>query len=204
MVSSTLLQTAISHFGHYGFDGASTRSIAAAAGTTMSSITYHFGGKEGLYLAAARHITHEIATLQGPATAATAARAVTSPEQAVEAAIDLLVSFAEALLRPEASEWGRFIAREQHDPTPAFEILYCGVMEPFANAFISLIARINPTLDAPDRRMRAILLFGQVLVLQTSRTSIHRILEMDRTDDFPSEVLIRHLRRNARLILTDR
>ena len=36
------------------------RAIATAAGTTMSSITYHYGGKQGLYLAAARHIADQM------------------------------------------------------------------------------------------------------------------------------------------------
>ena len=54
--NSRLLDVAIDHFGRLGLEGASTRSIARDADTLMSSITYHFGGKEGLYLAAADHI----------------------------------------------------------------------------------------------------------------------------------------------------
>lgn len=53
MVQQRLLEIAIREFAAKGLDGASTRGIAAAAGTAMSSITYHYGGKEGLYLAAA-------------------------------------------------------------------------------------------------------------------------------------------------------
>jgi len=56
MVQNRLLETAIREFGAKGRDGASTRDIATAAGTAMSSITYHFGGKDGLYLAAADHL----------------------------------------------------------------------------------------------------------------------------------------------------
>ena len=48
-----LLDVAVDHFGRFGIDGASTRAIAKDAETPMSSITYHFGGKEGLYLATA-------------------------------------------------------------------------------------------------------------------------------------------------------
>jgi uncharacterized protein (TIGR02217 family) len=47
---SRLLDVAIDHFGRLGLEGASTRAIARDAETLMSSITYHFGGKEGLYL----------------------------------------------------------------------------------------------------------------------------------------------------------
>src|SRR3546814_343550 len=59
-IEDRLLNTAIDQFGRDGLEGASTRRIASAAGTTMSAITYHYGGKEGLYLAAARHIVEQI------------------------------------------------------------------------------------------------------------------------------------------------
>jgi AcrR family transcriptional regulator len=36
-------------FAEHGFDGASIRDLTAAAGANLASVTYHFGGKEGLY-----------------------------------------------------------------------------------------------------------------------------------------------------------
>src|SRR2546430_841138 len=64
-----LLDVAIEHFGRYGIHGASTRAIAKDADTPMSSITYHFGGKEGLYLATAERIADRMGELLGPAIA---------------------------------------------------------------------------------------------------------------------------------------
>src|SRR3546814_19862395 len=58
-IEDRLLNTAIDQFGRGGLEGASTRRIASAAGTTMSAITYHYGGKEGPYLAAARHLVEQ-------------------------------------------------------------------------------------------------------------------------------------------------
>ena len=54
--NARLLDVAVDHFGRLGLDGASTRAIARDSDTQMSSITYHFGGKDGLYLATADHI----------------------------------------------------------------------------------------------------------------------------------------------------
>jgi len=51
----------------YRNDGGKFVEIAAAAGTAMSSITYHYGGKEGLYLAAADHISSRMAEGMSPA-----------------------------------------------------------------------------------------------------------------------------------------
>src|SRR3954451_19636570 len=73
-IDDRLLDTAIDHFGRMGIEGASTRAIAAAAGTTMSSITYHYGGKQGLYLAAARHIADQMGERMAPALAAAGTR----------------------------------------------------------------------------------------------------------------------------------
>ncbi|MGE5722624.1 MAG: TetR family transcriptional regulator, partial [Sphingomonadales bacterium] len=70
MIPNRLLEVAIEQFGRLGFEGASTRDIARASGAAMSSITYHFGGKEGLYLAAADHIARQIADAQAPSLAA--------------------------------------------------------------------------------------------------------------------------------------
>jgi len=60
-----LLELALAQFGQVGFKGASTRAIAAEACTIMSSITYHFGSKHGLYLATARHVSRPPQTWMG-------------------------------------------------------------------------------------------------------------------------------------------
>src|SRR3546814_4367559 len=62
-----LLDAAIDVFGRRGYEGASTRALAGAAGANLAAIPYHFGGKEGLYLAAATHIAEQIGGRMGPA-----------------------------------------------------------------------------------------------------------------------------------------
>ncbi|NWO96312.1 TetR family transcriptional regulator, partial [Escherichia coli] len=89
--------------GRHGFEGASTREIARASGTAMSSITYHFGGKQGLYLAAADHIAACVREIQGPALALARDVAGTGTrEQATEALLALLDGFAMMMIRPES------------------------------------------------------------------------------------------------------
>src|SRR5216683_916021 len=57
---SRLLAVAIDVFGRYGFDATRTRTLADAAGVNPQAIGYYFGGKEGLYVAAAEHIASSI------------------------------------------------------------------------------------------------------------------------------------------------
>src|SRR4051794_38780989 len=47
-----ILDAALDLFSERGFDGASTRSIAARAGVTQPLLNYHFAGKEELWRAA--------------------------------------------------------------------------------------------------------------------------------------------------------
>ena len=46
-----LMNAAVSAFAEYGFEAASVRDITAKAKVNQGAITYHFGGKDGLYRA---------------------------------------------------------------------------------------------------------------------------------------------------------
>ena len=204
MVSATLLETAIDQFGRLGFEGASTRDIARASGTAMSSITYHFGGKQGLYLAAADHITACVKQMQAPALEAARGAAAGSREQAVEAFLALLDSMALMMLRPESEAWSRFIVREQQCPTEAFERIYAGVMRDMLEVFLALLTRIRPELDDREKRASAITLVGQALVLRLCRAAVCRVLEVEQVDEAAQALLRARLRANALCILSEK
>lgn len=53
---TALLDAALAEFAAHGFEGASTRRIAAAAGTHQPQINYHFDSKEDLWKAAVDHL----------------------------------------------------------------------------------------------------------------------------------------------------
>ena len=55
-----LLAASIDVFGRLGFDGATTRAVADAAGVNLQAIPYYFGSKDGLYIATAEHIAAQI------------------------------------------------------------------------------------------------------------------------------------------------
>ena len=61
-----IIEAALEVFGHYGFEGASTRALADRAGVNLAAIPYYFGSKEGLYRAVAEHVAGEIATRNAP------------------------------------------------------------------------------------------------------------------------------------------
>jgi len=53
---TALLDAALQEFSAHGFEGASTRAIAAAAGTHQPQINYHFESKDALWKAAVDHL----------------------------------------------------------------------------------------------------------------------------------------------------
>jgi AcrR family transcriptional regulator len=204
MVSGTLLDTAIDQFGRLGFEGASTRDIARASGTAMSSITYHFGGKQGLYLAAAEYIAASIRNLQGEATARAVAAGRESPAAAIEALATLLDGLAQMMLRPETEAWSRFIIREQQFPTEAFDLLFAKAMQPVLHAFIELIGSARPDLASREAVALAILLFGQAMVLRAGRAAVCRALQVEQIDEETSRLLRARLRANVLCILSEK
>jgi TetR/AcrR family transcriptional regulator, regulator of cefoperazone and chloramphenicol sensitivity len=176
-IDNRLLDTAIDQFGRKGVDGASTRAIATAAGTTMSSITYHYGGKQGLYLAAARHIAEQLGERLAPALAAAEMRGSDreGPEVALTALLTIIDRFVEIMVHPESAAWARFIVREQMEPTEAFDVLYGDVMGRLVDhlsALVLLLCRGHCTVA--EARLKTLAIVGQALVFRVARATLLR------------------------------
>jgi AcrR family transcriptional regulator len=204
MTSQILIEKAIEQFGRHGFEGASTREIARASGTAMSSITYHFGGKQGLYLAAADHIAASVKQIQGPVLeAARALVANGTRDEAIEALLAVLDGFAQMMLSPQTESWALFITREQQAPTEAFDRLYTGVMQGVVETFVGLLARIRTDLSEREMLAMGIMLFGQSLVLRVARAAVTRILSVETINEPTARLLRARLRANALCILSE-
>lgn len=200
-MKNALLDTATIHFGQFGFEGAATRAIAKDADTAMSSITYHFGGKEGLYLACADHIARNIAERIFPLLDQIEGYEELDRAAAAERVCFLLDGFARMMLDSASADWARFVAREQQAPTEAFERLYLGAMKRVIDTVVALIAKARPDLPEADVRATGILLWGQALVLRIGRASACRVMQVDDIDPQTAQQLVDRLLANARCIL---
>ncbi|MBO9602134.1 MAG: CerR family C-terminal domain-containing protein [Novosphingobium sp.] len=201
MLQERLIQTAIDQFGRFGFDGASTRAIARASGTAMSSITYHFGGKEGLYLACADYIAQKATEQNAQGYALMQQTADLDRSTAIEHCLAILDGFALTMLHPDSEGWARFIVREQQAPTEAFERLYGGMMKAPLEGFGRLLAIIRPDLPARERRALVMLMFGQALILRAGRASVCKALGVDSLGEREAKLLRSQLRANSLCIL---
>lgn len=178
MVQAKLIDVAIAEFGSKGLDGASTRGIAAAAGTAMSSITYHYGGKEGLYLAAAEHIAKHMAEGLADVVDPSGAERV-HPGEARAAIQHLLARFVEQMAGDAFDDRAMFIVREQTHPTAAFDKLYGGAMGRMLESLVDLVCVASGVKDRRVATVATITLYGQVLALRSSRAACLRLLGVD-------------------------
>ena len=178
-------QAALDVFGQYGFDAVTTRSLASAAGVNLQAIPYYFENKEGLYLAVADHIRECMSAQTGPAieyirenVSALQEKTKSKPtvgEEARALLVQMLEALAAVLISEESAAWSRFIVREQIAPTEGFERIYGGFIKPVLElmcTLLSMILKVKP--DSEVVRIRALSLFGQVLVFRVAHTAALR------------------------------
>lgn len=153
--------------------------LAAEAGVNLQAIPYHFGSKEGLFLAAAEYIGSRILATLGPAHDRARARlgGKIEPAAARSMLIDLLTALAGLMLDESSAPIARFIVREQMEPSEAFEHLYSRVMEPkleLARKLVAVLIHADPR--STRARLRTLSLIGSVIFLRTAHAAAMRQL----------------------------
>jgi AcrR family transcriptional regulator len=176
-----LLSAAIDVFGRNGFDATTTRTLAQAAGVNLQAIPYYFGGKQGLYIAAAEHIASlihahttdvrertrtrlEEAEARGTAIGEGEARAMLT---------DIIRQMAALFIGQDSEPWVRFMIREQMAPTEAFQRVYGHVMKPMlglAGALVAILLGEPP--QSEHVRLRTLSLLGSVLVFRVAHALV--------------------------------
>jgi len=173
-----LIHAALQLFGSKGFDATSTREIAAFAKANIGSIAYHFGGKEGLRLAAADYIVETIQGVAGqalghygaigaPATTKEAAR------QQLGFALERMVQFIVA--QPASGEIVQFLLRELAHPTAALDRIYSGVFEPTHKRLCAVWeAATGEPAESEQTRLTVFTLLGQVVYFRIGQEAVKR------------------------------
>ncbi len=176
LTRATLVRAALKLFGRQGFDGTSTREIAAEAKANIGSIAYHFGGKEGLRAAAADYIVQTIQTIAGQAIGNLEASASNGPEVAraqLFSILERMVAFIVA--SPEAGEIVQFVLRELSHPTAALDRIYDGVFEPTHRRLCLIWEQATgEAAESEATRLTVFTLIGQVVYFRIGREAVMR------------------------------
>jgi len=206
-----LIQAAIAIFGRDGFAAASTRAISETAGVNQALISYHFGGKPGLYLAALKSIADSVAARIGPLLGAIEAELAASERSANDAEnaqrarallFELTDAFVRMLTSDESAAWARLILREQQDPSEGFDLLYDGIMHRMLGVTAQLVARCRCDDEISDAcKLTAITILGQALVFRAARAAVLREMGWVRLTPDEIEAIQTQLRANTAAIL---
>lgn len=188
-----LIDVAIRQFGENGFDGTSTRQLAGDAGTTMSNITYHFGGKEGLYQAAGEEILDRLGAALNATTIAPLSKKA-GPTEAIALIDQLLENMGGFILRDEAAPVARFIAREHDDPTSEFSKKLGERANWIGNLISDAIGRIRPDLSAAQCRARAFFIYSLIIAPRNAHGVLRAIMGMSVLKENEGRVLLDDLK----------
>jgi AcrR family transcriptional regulator len=173
----TLVREAIRLFGEKGFDGASTREIADAAGTNVASIAYHFGGKAGLHRFCGETIANLLINVSGQTTTQTDELPETRDEL-VDRISGILERMSGFLFSDQQSGLVvPFVLREMSHPGEAFEAIYRGMMEPVHTRLCMLWGAVtggDPESD--DVKLTVFSMIGQLLYFRIGARAVARRL----------------------------
>lgn len=202
-----LIRAGLRLFGEKGFEAASTRALASEAGANIGSISYHFGGKEGLHAACAQYIVDMISQVaEGALGDVAAPPETTSPEEAtamlvqtIEAMVNFIVS------RPESGEIVQFILRELTHPSEALDTIYAGVFEPVHKRLCALWeAATGEPAESESTKIRVFTIIGQVVYFRIGREPVMRRMGWETIGRREASAVVTVASDNLRIILNAR
>ena len=177
-----LIETGIKVFGKYGYHAATTRMLAQTARVTLSAIPYHFGGKEGLYLAVLQTVNSKLAERIANEQKKIV-QVIQDPDATREEMFDALDAMMKAwrwtIVAPRSDDALRSIMLHEHiKPSPVFDQLYAhedtgmGVIHEQIGMLVARLTNANPT--DTDVILRAHSIIGQMLAFDIDRDVLLR------------------------------
>lgn len=138
-----LVETGLRLFARKGFDGVSTRDLAADAGVALAAIPYHFRGKQGLYDAVVDQLVERVRLATAPILAqidATLQQAAGDRCRLSEGLGPMVESMLRQSLALPDANWSVFlIHREFVEASDAFSRMHRGFILDQQQAFARLV-----------------------------------------------------------------
>jgi AcrR family transcriptional regulator len=163
-----LIDAAIEVIGAVGYEGATTRELAKAAGANLSAIPYHFGGKKELYLAAARKIADYMSGRFEEVALMLCQGADGDAALRFEAALAHLLHI--ILEDAEPHSWTSFVARCIYDNDEAFAIIHERAIAPLIDRLVQAAGPASMrNADATALRLRVSAIVTAIVAFRFQR-----------------------------------
>jgi TetR/AcrR family transcriptional regulator, regulator of cefoperazone and chloramphenicol sensitivity len=200
LVSGTekrLLEAAGEIFAEHGYRAATVRQICEKARANIAAVNYHFGDKEGLYMAVLRSVHRTTAEKYPPNLGVSPAA---TPEQKLRVYVRslLLRIFDEG--RPG---WHtKIMMREMIEPTRALDMLVEEGARPLHQELSSIVRELlGPAADDEVVRLSALSVVSQCVYYRRARPVITRLYPEQRYDSKGVERLTEHITQFSLLAL---
>lgn len=191
-----LIDAAVMVFGERGYDGASTRDIANAAGVNSPALQYYFDGKEGIYLACVEHLIALLWLKMGDAVEAAEHALIdadTGDQALVTASLGILGAVVATIQdSPQTTAWRAFLDRHQaglcpESATTAFEDRF---KKRIGNVVRQLIARLSGLAINDERTViHSMALFTQGLAFRVQKPKLLEALGWTAIDQKEMELV---------------
>ena len=203
-----IIDAAVVVFGERGYDGASTRDIATAAGVNAPAIQYYFDGKEGVYLACVEHLITLLWRKMAP-TVEAAEQAlldeICPDTRLIEVSLGILGTVVSTIQdSPEATVWRAFLDRHQaglcpESATMAFEERFKARI---GRVIRQLIARLAGFAVEDERTViHSMALFTQGLAFRVQKPKLLAALNWTQIDRKEMELVCEVVLTQARFTL---
>jgi len=164
-------------FAEKGFEGTGVRDITTAAGSNVAAVSYHFGGKEGLYQEVFRRRIEALRDL-----------GISRLEDLVQRegltlSVEMVVACLTAVfVEPvfEHADWQtltRLFAREMLAPRLPRGMLRLELVEPIEAATARALCLVEPGLDEAAARLSTFSLVAQLLHVVHARSYLDEAVE---------------------------
>jgi AcrR family transcriptional regulator len=202
-----IIVAAMRLFGEKGYEAASTRDIAAAAGVNAPALQYYFDNKEGVLRACIEYIAERAreSLSEGVLEAERLIAEGADDERLIEAYCDIQTRAAEFKFKAsDQDDWRLFMARQQAglDADIGFEAVFRRVSVRAFAVTTAIIGRLTGhPADDEEVRIRAVALNGQLQVFQVCRRWALRQLDWDEIDAQRQALVKKVVREHTRELL---
>jgi TetR/AcrR family transcriptional regulator, regulator of cefoperazone and chloramphenicol sensitivity len=202
-----IVAAAMTLFGEKGYDGASTRDIAAAAGVNPPALQYYFDNKEGVFRACVEFIADSAwdSLSEGVLEAERLIAEGADDEALIEAYCDIQTRASEFKFKAaDQDDWRLFMARQQAglDPDIGYQEVFQRISQRTFSVAAAIIGRLTDRpSDDEEIRVRAVALSGQFQVFHVCRRMALALLDWDEIDTARQALVKRVVRDHTRQLL---